>query len=740
MALVAFAAIMTLAGCPGSTGSLTTPEILTPANGGLMIAGSTTLVWMSAGSTQAVYDVYFGTVAAPTAVYQTVTGITNISVVTAASSTYYWKVVAKETADSTSGISSSVGSFTTAAVTSGSQAATTPYGCFPANNGTIETQYITELRWNITQDPDIVIPTDEGTIYLTEDFDMDTIYFDVYFGETSTAPADVSALPLISHNMTISESYPDGAQTHIPTVKSFAINDTVLHTIGLDKFENATTYYWGIVVTDQNGTIVKGPAWKFTTALTNTPPIPSLTSPAMGAVEVVNYDQLTWTVAQDYDKDILWCDVYISVGNADGTLPTTATISNIRAHSEASGTLSFECALPSTLVPDAFYTWKVVVKDSNDAGAFMSSNESATSQFRTSSNYYANAFSVNETFSDTYDITTVPTILNPTPTASCTIEYGIGNPYPSLKIASGATISSAPVNYFDQASLSLDVRVINADTRADLRIQDSNSAACLGYLQIGYGNPQSINVRCQASPYGTPTPTTLAGKYWLLWGSPTLKYFVWYSIGGSPATISPPAGYTAAQGIQVAMAGADPLLATAIATSTQSTLNSVKDSFNNRVFNVTIDATQQVLTIQNRLYVGDVTLAQQGTTGWPTLADSFQRLTSAGSTISHLYALRYDETYEDYSLYSVGDFTFGTWTHVKLQLMGDYTFTVTCGSATPVAGIKLGKATTTLGNTLTTYKMADCFSVENTGVSGANLWVDNIVFTIDSTTWSRSLK
>ena len=104
------------------------PTPLTPANQSAGVALTASLTW-AASTTAASYDVYFGTSSAPPQVASGLTGTSYKPASLAASTTYYWKVVARNTAGSTA---SAVWSFTTAAATAPASFALLS----PANNAT----------------------------------------------------------------------------------------------------------------------------------------------------------------------------------------------------------------------------------------------------------------------------------------------------------------------------------------------------------------------------------------------------------------------------------------------------------------------------------------------------------------------------------------------------------------------------------------------------------------------------
>ncbi len=132
------------------------PSLTAPANGASGITAPVSLTWNSAiGATS--YDVYFGTTSTPPLV-QADTTSTNYSATTAAGTTYFWKIAAKNTTGTTN---SAVFSFTTAVAVPGA-----PSLSSPANAATGVASPVS-LTWNAVTG---------ATAY------------DIYFGTASTPP------------------------------------------------------------------------------------------------------------------------------------------------------------------------------------------------------------------------------------------------------------------------------------------------------------------------------------------------------------------------------------------------------------------------------------------------------------------------------------------------------------------------------------------------------------------------
>ncbi len=156
------------------------------------------------------HDVYFGTSSNPTAKASTnQSGKTLSKGNLSAGTTYYWKVVAKDSKGGT--IEGPVWSFTTQS----NRAPNAPSNLSPANNATNQPLTVT-LSWDCS-DPD-----------------GDTLTYEVYFGTNS--------------NLT----------TKISTSQSGK-------TLSRSNLSIGTTYYWKVVAKDSKGATTEGPVWRFTT-------------------------------------------------------------------------------------------------------------------------------------------------------------------------------------------------------------------------------------------------------------------------------------------------------------------------------------------------------------------------------------------------------------------------------------------------------------------------------------------
>ena len=108
--------------------------------------------------------------------------------------------------------------------------------------------------------------------------------YDVYFGESNPPP-------LVSSNQSDFEYCPD------------------------DDLEFSTTYYWKIVVWDDQGSSTSGPLWTFTTRGNDPPNTPSDPDPEDEATDVPINSCISWT-SDDPDGDEVTYDVYFGTSSS----------------------------------------------------------------------------------------------------------------------------------------------------------------------------------------------------------------------------------------------------------------------------------------------------------------------------------------------------------------------------------------------------------------------------------------
>ena len=172
------------------------------------------------------------------------------------STTYYWKIVAKDGKEGTK--EGDVWSFTT--IAKPNTPPLSPVNINPAN-GAKDVKTTSTLSWTCN-DPD-----------------GDVLVYDVYFG-TSATPT------LVSSNQA-DTSYNPGTMNY------------------------STTYYWKVVAKDPRGGIKEGSVWSFTTSAepNNPPQVPSNPDPVNRAIGVSATPTLSWQCI-DPDGDSLTYDVY----------------------------------------------------------------------------------------------------------------------------------------------------------------------------------------------------------------------------------------------------------------------------------------------------------------------------------------------------------------------------------------------------------------------------------------------
>ena len=118
----------------------------------------------------------------------------------------------------------------------------------------------------------------------------------------------------------------------------------------LDSLQKDTTYYWKVLVIDQeDGYQIEGPVWKFTTTNNSLPSQPQKPTPANGETNVDPCSlSLTWE-SNDPDNDELEYIIYFD----DSSNPSTPLGSPITSTSVSAGMLDY----------DTTYHWSVQVTD-----------------------------------------------------------------------------------------------------------------------------------------------------------------------------------------------------------------------------------------------------------------------------------------------------------------------------------------------------------------------------------------
>jgi hypothetical protein len=256
-----------------------------PVDNAQNISTAPTLEWTASSDPEnddISYDVYFGTSADPQSLVVTVdspiatfSGLSN-------STTYYWKIVAKDSNNnSTEG---DIWRFTT--IAGANNPPTTPSNPSPANDATgVNTSL--NLSWTASTDP-------EG----------DSISYDFYFGTSANPPLVVSNLGGTSYS------------------RSGLSNDTL--------------YYWKVVAKDSHSNTTSSSVWSFRTlpGANNPPTAPTNPTPASGSADRETSLTLSWTASTDADSDPITYDVYMDKTNNPTTLKgsvsgTSFNVSNL---------------------------------------------------------------------------------------------------------------------------------------------------------------------------------------------------------------------------------------------------------------------------------------------------------------------------------------------------------------------------------------------------------------------------
>lgn len=213
------------------------PTLTLPANAATGVAVSATLTWAAptTGATPESYDVYMGTSPNPTTLLRNVTTTSTVAAGLMSSTTYYWRVVSKNSIGEATGCSEF--SFTTKAAN--------PPGCATLTaplNGAVNVAYPTKLTWTA--------PATGGA----------PTGYDIYLGNSPTTLANLGTTTALTVNIT-----------------------------GLVK---NTTYYWSIVPKNADGSATGCTVNSFTTVDDYCGPL------TYSTVEATTYVNLTYNTAQ----------------------------------------------------------------------------------------------------------------------------------------------------------------------------------------------------------------------------------------------------------------------------------------------------------------------------------------------------------------------------------------------------------------------------------------------------------
>jgi alpha-tubulin suppressor-like RCC1 family protein len=341
------------------------PSLAAPANGATGAPLTPTLTW-TAGSGATSYDVYWGTAPSPQNIAPGVTGTSYAPGALTAGTKYYWRVVAKNSAGSTS---SPTWEFTTLA------APGAPTLLAPANGAT-GVSLTPVLDWTggsgatshdvyfgTASSPPLVTNT-TATSYAPSGLAAGTRYYWKVVaknGAGSKASAvwsfTTQAAPAVPGNPS-----PANGATGVPV--SSALTWTCTGATSYDVFFGPTssppyagntthtvytpqgmaaarTYYWRVVAKNSAGSTAS-PVWSFTTQ--GAPGAPTLLSPANGATGVPLTPTLAWVNGSGATSH----DVYF------GPTPRPPFIGNTTSNRYTTGTLN----------PNTTYYWLCAAKNS----------------------------------------------------------------------------------------------------------------------------------------------------------------------------------------------------------------------------------------------------------------------------------------------------------------------------------------------------------------------------------------
>ncbi|MBI4902483.1 MAG: hypothetical protein HY820_02535 [Acidobacteria bacterium] len=313
------------------------PTLVSPANGATGVSTSASLSWNSASGATS-YDVYFGTTASPPNVGNT--GGLSYAPSMSAGTTYYWKIVAKNSSGTTSSV---VRSFTTA-----STGPPAPSLSSPANGATgVATS--AQLSWNSsggatsydvyfgTINPPPYVTNTSGLSYSPNLSSGTTYYWKVAARNSSGATSSSvwsfvtvsgggpGAFSLVSPSngatgvvltgLQLSWTTSSGATSYEVYIgptnpPPFAGNISGTSATITSTLAAATVYYWKVIAKNSSGS-TSSPIRTFTTIGLVGPGPFSLSSPADGAIGIARTGLvLTWTAS----AGAIGYDLYIGDG------------------------------------------------------------------------------------------------------------------------------------------------------------------------------------------------------------------------------------------------------------------------------------------------------------------------------------------------------------------------------------------------------------------------------------------
>ena len=248
----------------------TKPILTSPVDSAKNIRLNTKLTWQASTDTDGdalTYDVYLDKNNPPTT--KVATGQTTLEYTPSGQdhvTTYYWKVIAK---DSKSETESEVWLYTTKA----NSPPTKPILTSPVDSAK-NIRLNTKLTWQASTDTD-----------------GDALTYDVYLDKNNPPTTKVAT------GQTTLEYTPSG-QDHV------------------------TTYYWKVIAKDSKSE-TESEVWLYTTKANSPPTKPILTSPVDSAKDIRLNTKLTWQASTDTDGDALTYDVYLDKNNPPTTKVAT---------------------------------------------------------------------------------------------------------------------------------------------------------------------------------------------------------------------------------------------------------------------------------------------------------------------------------------------------------------------------------------------------------------------------------